>query len=132
MTLKPGDDLEPFSISFVEGRFALPHPHKRPAARTMQREESSSSIGSSDASLVSAETSDGAPDTKADGGDTDDKPAEQGANIIIGGGKDDIPNDVDPCTVGLVGGTFIVRGMPDQQERKALERILQRSVSQCT
>lgn len=128
MTLKPGDDLEPLSIVFVEGKFALPHSGKRPNATAMQREHSSSSIGSSDASLVGGETSDGQAGTETDAHSTD-KPARQGTNLVIGGGKNDIPNEVDPDTIGLVGGTFIVRGMPDKHERKALERILQRMVS---
>lgn len=128
MTLKPGDDLEALSITFVEGKFALPHSGKRTAATGMQREQSSSSIGSSDASLVGVETSDGNGESETDAHSTD-KPALQGTNLVIGGGKDDIPNEIDPDTIGLVGGTFIVRGMPDKHERQALERILQRMVS---
>jgi hypothetical protein len=129
MTLKPGDELETLSITFVEGKFALPHAGRRRASTPMQREQSSSSIGSSDPSLISAETSDGRPESDEDAHSSTDESARQGTNIIIGGGKDDIPNDIDPETLGLVGGTFVVRGIPGQHERKALERILQRLVS---
>lgn len=132
MTLKPGDDLETLSITFIEGKFALPHAGKRPKTDPIQRLHSSSSIDSSDASLVGTETNDGTPESEVDAHSTTDKSARQGTNIVIGGKKDDIPNEVDPDTIGLVGGTFVVRGMPDQQERMALERILQRLVSRFT
>lgn len=126
MTVKASDSEQDVDISFIEGKFALPVKSQGSRSTNISKNGSSASLADShctDSSDRPASLTSSDPDTVAD--------LESGkcpVNLVIGGAKADIPSDVDANLVGLVGGTFVVRGLHGKEERKAFERILQRLV----
>lgn len=128
MTARPGAANDDFTITFVEGKFALPTDGRSAPAGVTPNDSTVSMTESATDSVGSSEQAGPSVANWFEAPRTGDKPSAQPVNIIIGGNRDDIPKDVDE-QVGLVGGTFVVHGLADQDERKAIERILQRLVS---
>jgi hypothetical protein len=123
MTIRGGDEQE-FEIHFVPGRFALPLKQRSASVSTADQlgtSAASSAMDSLKKSSSRGESWSGSEDAVRSDTDT--------ANSIIGGGDDDLPIEVKEGELGVVGGTFVVKGMSEATQRTALTKILQHLVS---
>jgi len=124
MTIKGSDhhdqDLE---IHFVQGKFALPYSHTSHTTRS----RAASFLSAAKVSLPKTLISDSSTWSESD--ESSKSSDHNAGNLIIGGGDDDLPRGAPEGTVGLVGGTFVVQGVSNPNERDAIAKTLQYLVS---
>jgi len=124
MTIKGNDhhdqDLE---IHFVQGKFALPYSNTSHTARS----RAASVLSAAKVSLQKTLSSDSSTWSESD--ESSKSSDHDTGNLIIGGGDDDLPREAPEGTVGLVGGTFVVQGVSNPNERDAIAKTLQYLVS---
>jgi hypothetical protein len=122
MTIK-GSDPQDLEIHFVQGKFALPYSHNSHTTRS----RAASVLSAAKASLQKTLSGDSSTWSDSDG--SSKSSGHNTANLIIGGGDDDLPREAPEGSVGLVGGTFVVQGVSDPTERDAIAKTLQHLVS---
>ena len=123
ITIKESDPQE-FEIHFVQGKFALPYNHTSHTTRS----RAASVLSAAKASLQKTLSGDSSTWSDSDGSSRSS--GLNTANLIIGGGDDDLPREAPEGSIGLVGGTFVVQGVSDPIERDAIAKTLQYLVSQ--
>jgi 1-phosphatidylinositol-3-phosphate 5-kinase len=136
---------ENIEVDFVEGRFALPFSAasttspKRIGRESSQRKKKNLETTETTSYVTpSAETSDADADDDDDQSSTWSGTQRAGSllgrqtswSALIAGYEDDIPRtQVEEGKVCLVGGTVIIRGIRRDEERQAIQKVLQLVVS---
>jgi hypothetical protein len=120
MTIRGGEEQE-FEIRYLPGKFALPVISQRSDSGSSAEQLGTSASSSGVGTLVSS-TSRSESWSESDSAG---KSGQDPVNSILVGGEDDIPLEGE---VGLVGGTFVVKGVSDSNQRSALAKILQHLV----
>jgi hypothetical protein len=124
MTIK-GRDTREFEIHFVQGRFALPSNRMRASSIR----QSSSVTTPASAALKKTLSNETTSSAWSDSDQSHGSFGDCNHNVVIGGGEDDIPCEGLEGGVGVVGGTFVIRGVSDPIERDAITKTLQHLVS---
>ena len=136
-------DEQDVEVDFVEGQFALPTSAAAPMSpnrigrKTSQRRRQRSEVtDSASTAITSADTSD--TDGDDDHSSTWSGTQRAGSFVnrhtswssFIGGSEDDIPrSQVLEGKVCVVGGTMVIRGVRSDEERHAVQKVLQLVVS---
>ncbi|KAK4684262.1 hypothetical protein P7C73_g5929, partial [Tremellales sp. Uapishka_1] len=128
VTLHPGDPAPGISCEWVEDKYALPMPEPRRGRPTTptNNKRRRATVGTPYSSATE-EGDEADAEDESDGDSTwsgtqrgSKRGKDSAVSVIISGDKDDIPRQKD---VAVVGGTFVVRGTKNEDERLALERV---------
>lgn len=115
-----GSKGQKVEIEFVPGRFALPRGHARSSSRTRNCAELDDEDG-----VVEGE-SDSDSDASDWSGTQRAHKRDAPLKVLLSGIEPDLQLGDD---VGIVGGTFVIKGIRAEEEREALIRVLKGTVS---